>query len=164
MHHTNALEEIFEPCLIEVRLIEEPERGGHSIFEDDIRGESSISHTKGHRLPRSTKLVHSLAQPYDFLLFKTEDVATGEVQSNGRGTGHVQLMLYSVGRGIQMSELLCVPAVLIYLFIVVDLIIKGGIVDMQFMWVDPDERSYLYSAHTQPSSGRIYRILHVSSG
>ena len=68
-------------------------------------------------LPRIAKLVHSLTQPYqgllDNLLFKTEDVAAGEVRSNGRCTGLVQVMLYSVGRGMRMSELLCVPAVLV---------------------------------------------------
>ena len=51
MHHANVLEEFLEPCLVEVRLVEEPERGGHGILGDDIRGESSISHTKRHRLP-----------------------------------------------------------------------------------------------------------------
>ena len=60
VHHADILEELLEPGLIEVRLIEEPERGGHGVLGDDIRGEGTIGHTKRHRLPRRAKLVHAL--------------------------------------------------------------------------------------------------------
>lgn len=80
MHHANILEELLEPKLVEIRLIEEPERGGHGILRDDVRREGSISHTERHGLSRSPEFIHPLTQPFQSLSYdiflKTEDVAT----------------------------------------------------------------------------------------
>ena len=83
----------------------------------------------------------------DFLL-QFNDVAAGEVWRDGRSAHLVEVMLDSIGRGMGMSELVDVPAVLVKLFVVVDLVIEGRVIDMQFVWVNPDDWSYLYSAHT----------------
>ena len=88
MDHPDVLEELFEPSLIEVGLVEEPKRGSHGILGDHIGGEGSISQTKRHRLLGSPKLVHPFTQPQqcllDDFLFEMEDVATRKVRRNGR--------------------------------------------------------------------------------
>lgn len=40
-----------------------------------------------------------------------------------------------------MSELLCVPAILVQLLEIVDLVVESGIIDMQFVRIDSDNWS-----------------------
>ena len=63
-----------------------------------------------------------------------------------------------------MSELLRVPAVFIQLFVVVYLIIKSGIIDVQLVWVDPDDWSCRHSALVLALNQVSYRIVHASVG
>ena len=109
-------------------------RWRHGVLGDDIRGESSISHTQRHRPTGSVEFVDAFAQLQqslldDFLL-QAKDVAAGEVRGDGRGAQLVEVMLDRVGRGMGMSELVGVPAVFVQLFVVVDLVIEGQIVDI----------------------------------
>ena len=42
-----------------------------------------------------------------------------------------------------MPKLLSMPAVLIQLLVVVNLVIESRVVDVQLVWINPDDRSYL---------------------
>ena len=65
-------------------------------------------------------------------------------------------MLDGIGRRMRMSKLLGVPAVLVQLLIVVDFVVEGGIVDVQFVRVDSYDWSFsLLSTFPTPSGERI---------
>lgn len=76
------------------------------------------------------------------------------------------LLLDGIGRRMRMSKLLGVPTVLVQLLIVVDFVVEGGIVDVQFVRVDSHDWSFLlYLARfLHPRADGSYHILHASSG
>ena len=167
MYHTDILKEFLKQYLVEVRYVEELKGGRHGVLGDDIRSESSICHTQQHRLTQNVEFVDPLAQLQkrlldDFLL-QAKDVTAGEVWSGGRSAQLVKVMLDSVGRGMRMSELVGVPAVSTKLSIVLNFVIESRIVNIQFIRIDLDDWSYLYSAHTLPSNQGSYHIPHTSS-
>lgn len=47
------------------------------------------------------------------LLLKAEDVAAREVGSDGGGARPMQIVLDSIGRGTGVSDLLCMPIILV---------------------------------------------------
>ena len=46
-------------------------------------------------------------------------------------------MLDCVSRGIGMSELLCVPTILVHWLAAVRLLVESGFIDVQTVWVGP---------------------------